>query len=57
MSPEDQTEASGKASSSRAKDESPNSDEIVYPPSLTEDLKTERAMALGAAMAMHPKQR
>ncbi|MCR8550004.1 ParB/RepB/Spo0J family partition protein [Salipiger sp. P9] len=31
------------------------SDEISYPASLTEDLKTERAMALGAAMAMHPE--
>lgn len=31
------------------------SDEIIYPASLTEDLKTERAMALGAAMAMHPE--
>ncbi|EAU43478.1 putative DNA-binding protein [Salipiger bermudensis HTCC2601] len=31
------------------------SDEISYPASLTDDLKTERAMALGAAMAMHPE--
>ncbi|WP_227267668.1 ParB/RepB/Spo0J family partition protein [Roseobacter weihaiensis] len=31
------------------------SDEIVYPNSLADDLKTERAMALGAAMALHPE--
>jgi len=30
-------------------------DEIVYPASLMQDLKTERAMALGAAMTMHPE--
>jgi len=30
-------------------------DEIVYPASLTADLKTERAMALGAAMVQHPE--
>ncbi|GHE05868.1 hypothetical protein GCM10008024_38220 [Allgaiera indica] len=29
--------------------------EITYPASLAEDLKTERAMALGAAMALHPE--
>jgi len=28
---------------------------IVYPASLTQDLKTERAMALGAAMTLHPE--
>jgi ParB family chromosome partitioning protein len=30
-------------------------DGIVYPASLTQDLKTERAMALGAAMTLHPQ--
>ena len=35
--------------------EAGESDEVSYPASLTEDLKTERAMALGAAMAMHPE--
>jgi ParB family chromosome partitioning protein len=30
-------------------------DGIVYPASLTQDLKTERAMALGAAMTLHPE--
>ena len=30
-------------------------DAIVYPASLTQDLKTERAMALGAAMTLHPQ--
>lgn len=33
----------------------PESDEIAYPASLTADLKTERAMALGAAMVQHPE--
>ncbi|MEM7731038.1 MAG: ParB/RepB/Spo0J family partition protein, partial [Pseudomonadota bacterium] len=53
--PEDRQEAVGKASGSTSKDDKPDSDEIVYPASLQADLKTERAMALGAAMAMHPK--
>jgi len=30
-------------------------DHIAYPASLTQDLKTERAMALGAAMTLHPE--
>jgi len=30
-------------------------DGVVYPASLTQDLKTERAMALGAAMTLHPE--
>ncbi|MCK8485265.1 ParB/RepB/Spo0J family partition protein [Aliiroseovarius sp. S2029] len=33
----------------------PDAGEISYPASLAEDLKTERAMALGAAMALHPE--
>ena len=53
--PEDRQEAAGTASSSAAKNDGSANDEIVYPFSLQEDLKTERAMALGAAMAMHPK--
>jgi ParB family chromosome partitioning protein len=36
-------------------EETPDAGEITYPASLAEDLKTERAMALGAAMALHPK--
>jgi len=32
----------------------PDAGEITYPASLAEDLKTERAMALGAAMALYP---
>lgn len=36
-------------------EEAPDVGEITYPASLAEDLKTERAMALGAAMALHPE--
>ena len=53
--PEDRPERSGKASGKSAEEGASDSDEITYPASLTEDLKTERAMALGAAMAMHPE--
>ncbi|MEL6465687.1 MAG: ParB/RepB/Spo0J family partition protein [Pseudomonadota bacterium] len=53
--PEDKAESSGKASGSATGKVDADSDEIVYPASLKEDLKAERAMALGAAMAMHPK--
>ena len=53
--PEDKVERAGKTSGTSAGADGSNSDEIVYPVSLTEDLKTERAMALGAAMAMHPE--
>ena len=53
--PEDKVESSGKASGAPSETGAKDSDEIVYPASLTEDLKTERAMALGAAMAMHPE--
>ena len=35
--------------------EGQGADAIAYPASLTEDLKTERAMALGAAMTLHPE--
>ena len=52
--PEDKTESSGNASGTTGDTEAKDSDEIVYPASLTDDLKTERAMALGAAMALHP---
>ena len=53
--PEDRVEAVGKASGTSKDPGAADSDEITYPASLTEDLKTERAMALGAAMAMHPE--
>lgn len=53
--PEDRVENSGKTSVASSDKGAPESDEITYPASLTEDLKTERAMALGAAMTMHPE--
>lgn len=53
--PEDRVESAGKASATSKDQGTADSDEITYPASLTEDLKTERAMALGAAMAMHPE--
>ncbi|RKF12539.1 chromosome partitioning protein ParB [Roseovarius spongiae] len=53
--PEDKAESSGKVSAAAGEKGAADSDEITYPASLTEDLKTERAMALGAAMAMHPE--
>lgn len=53
--PEDKPESAGKASGTSKDQDAASSDEITYPASLTEDLKTERAMALGAAMAMHPE--
>ncbi len=43
------------ASTNPAGEEAPDAGEITYPASLAEDLKTERAMALGAAMALHPE--
>ena len=52
--PNDKAESAGKASGTSKDQDAASSDEITYPASLTEDLKTERAMALGAAMAMHP---
>ncbi|MBY6120460.1 ParB/RepB/Spo0J family partition protein [Mameliella alba] len=53
--PEDKAESSGKSSTVPGEKGAADSDEITYPASLTEDLKTERAMALGAAMALHPE--
>ncbi|MCB1355541.1 MAG: chromosome partitioning protein ParB, partial [Maritimibacter sp.] len=53
--PEDKVESSGKVTGGPSEKGTAESDEITYPASLTEDLKTERAMALGAAMAMHPE--
>jgi len=55
--PEDTVKDEGKrgASSNPTGEEAPDPGEITYPASLAEDLKTERAMALGAAMALHPE--
>ncbi|MFC4670696.1 ParB/RepB/Spo0J family partition protein [Seohaeicola nanhaiensis] len=53
--PEDRAENAGKASGTSKDPGAADSGEITYPASLTDDLKTERAMALGAAMAMHPE--
>jgi ParB family chromosome partitioning protein len=53
--PEDKAERSGKGTGSLSDKGAADGDEITYPASLTEDLKTERAMALGAAMTMHPE--
>jgi len=53
--PEDKQETSGAASGTTTGKADAGSDEIVYPASLSEDLKTERAMALGAAMTLHPE--
>ncbi len=55
--PEDTVKEEGArdASANPTGEEAPDADEITYPASLAEDLKTERAMALGAAMALHPE--
>jgi len=53
--PEDKARGAGEGATSAADRGATDRDEITYPASLTEDLKTERAMALGAAMAMHPE--
>ncbi|MCO6385362.1 ParB/RepB/Spo0J family partition protein [Oceanicola sp. 502str15] len=53
--PEDRADGAGKIDGASGDTGDKDSDEIVYPASLTEDLKTERAMALGAAMALHPE--
>jgi len=57
--PEDKQEATSQANSAGgASGDVPDgqgADAIVYPASLTQDLKTERAMALGAAMTLHPE--
>lgn len=56
--PEDKPEATSQTTSAGGTSgdvEGPGADAIVYPASLTQDLKTERAMALGAAMTLHPE--
>ncbi|OWY12031.1 MULTISPECIES: ParB/RepB/Spo0J family partition protein [Thioclava] len=55
--PEDTVKEEGARGSSTntTGEEAPDAGEITYPASLAEDLKTERAMALGAAMALHPE--
>ncbi|GLQ29220.1 ParB/RepB/Spo0J family partition protein [Sulfitobacter pacificus] len=53
--PEDKQEASRSPSGNQTGKDEPDPSEITYPASLAEDLKTERAMALGAAMALHPE--
>ena len=55
--PEDTAKEEGARDSSAnpTGEEAPDAGEISYPASLAEDLKTERAMALGAAMALHPE--
>jgi len=55
--PEDTVKEKGARGSSAnpTGQEAPDAGEITYPASLAEDLKTERAMALGAAMALHPE--
>lgn len=55
--PEDTVKEEGARDSSAnpTGEEAPDAGEISYPASLAEDLKTERAMALGAAMALHPE--
>jgi ParB family chromosome partitioning protein len=58
--PEDKPETSSQAAggdsgTSADATTGPETDSIVYPASLTQDLKTERAMALGAAMTLHPE--
>ena len=55
--PEDTVKEEGARGSSTntTGEEAPDAGEISYPASLAEDLKTERAMALGAAMALHPE--
>ncbi|MBM1222694.1 ParB N-terminal domain-containing protein [Ponticoccus sp. SC2-23] len=55
--PEDTVKEEGArgSSTSPTAEEAPDAGEITYPASLAEDLKTERAMALGAAMALHPE--
>ena len=55
--PEDTVKEEGARGSAShpTREDAPDSGEITYPASLAEDLKTERAMALGAAMALHPE--
>jgi ParB family chromosome partitioning protein len=53
--PEDKPEAPDNPTGASAGKAEADAGDITYPASLAEDLKTERAMALGAAMAMHPQ--
>ena len=55
--PEDtvKEESARSSSTNTTGEEAPDAGEISYPASLAEDLKTERAMAFGAAMALHPE--
>ena len=53
--PETASQAAGGGNSTSADAKGPDTDHIVYPASLTQDLKSERAMALGAAMTLHPE--
>jgi len=56
--PGDKPEATSQAASATVKtndSDGQGADAIVYPASLTQDLKTERAMALSAAMTLHPE--
>ena len=53
--PEDKPEAPGTSAGKADGKTEADAGTITYPASLSEDLKTERAMALGAAMAMHPE--
>ncbi|UWR24633.1 ParB N-terminal domain-containing protein [Sulfitobacter sp. S190] len=51
--PEDKPETKTSASGTSGGKSDADTDDIIYPASLTDDLKTERAMALGAAMVQH----
>ena len=53
--PEDKPGATPSADATNGGTDEQDTDEIVYPDSLSADLKTERAMALGAAMTMSPE--
>jgi ParB family chromosome partitioning protein len=57
--PEDKPEATAQGTSGGGSESTDtvgqDTDGVVYPASLTQDLKTERAMALGAAMTLHPE--
>jgi len=53
--PEDKQDTARSPSGAQSGKDAPDAGEIAYPASVAEDLKTERAMALGAAMALHPE--
>lgn len=53
--PEDKAKATSTSAGNQPGDPDAMSDEIQYSVSLADDLKTERAMALGAAMTNHPE--